>query len=167
MIRRPPRSTLFPYTTLFRSYRGDSLVLLPNLHALLGLYGLVETLRVPPALEHPARELVHDKDLSVAHDVLDVVVEQRVRPQCLVEVVDEVRVDVVVEVLHAQGTLDLLDAALGWGDLALFLVHLVVLACLEARDYRSEAVVDVGCDLRHPGDNEGGACLVYEDRVHL
>src|SRR2546427_6499240 len=23
MIRRPPRSTLFPYTTLFRSYRGD------------------------------------------------------------------------------------------------------------------------------------------------
>src|SRR2546427_5817286 len=23
MIRRPPRSTLFPYTTLFRSYRHD------------------------------------------------------------------------------------------------------------------------------------------------
>src|SRR2546429_6763319 len=28
MIRRPPRSTLFPYTTLFRSYKGtyDTLV---------------------------------------------------------------------------------------------------------------------------------------------
>src|SRR3712207_7526819 len=25
MIRRPPRSTLFPYTTLFRSLRDDSL----------------------------------------------------------------------------------------------------------------------------------------------
>src|SRR3712207_8458600 len=24
MIRRPPRSTLFPYTTLFRSSRGDT-----------------------------------------------------------------------------------------------------------------------------------------------
>src|SRR3712207_8580823 len=24
MIRRPPRSTLFPYTTLFRSARGDA-----------------------------------------------------------------------------------------------------------------------------------------------
>src|SRR5437016_7048913 len=24
MIRRPPRSTLFPYTTLFRSFRGGS-----------------------------------------------------------------------------------------------------------------------------------------------
>src|SRR3712207_7286763 len=28
MIRRPPRSTLFPYTTLFRSLVGDSEVLL-------------------------------------------------------------------------------------------------------------------------------------------
>src|SRR2546422_7410943 len=25
MIRRPPRSTLFPYTTLFRSHRGEVL----------------------------------------------------------------------------------------------------------------------------------------------
>src|SRR2546422_4910945 len=28
MIRRPPRSTLFPYTTLFRSYSADNLRLL-------------------------------------------------------------------------------------------------------------------------------------------
>src|SRR3712207_7713092 len=27
MIRRPPRSTLFPYTTLFRSHLGDRLVI--------------------------------------------------------------------------------------------------------------------------------------------
>src|SRR5690349_24002884 len=27
MIRRPPRSTLFPYTTLFRSENGDALAL--------------------------------------------------------------------------------------------------------------------------------------------
>src|SRR3712207_9317517 len=26
MIRRPPRSTLFPYTTLFRSYEGRSAI---------------------------------------------------------------------------------------------------------------------------------------------
>src|SRR5438876_4475106 len=31
MIRRPPRSTLFPYTTLFRSRRGSSLLLLEML----------------------------------------------------------------------------------------------------------------------------------------
>src|SRR3712207_7152393 len=29
MIRRPPRSTLFPYTTLFRSSWGNGVVLLP------------------------------------------------------------------------------------------------------------------------------------------
>src|SRR3712207_9272052 len=31
MIRRPPRSTLFPYTTLFRSYVGDAVWLLDHL----------------------------------------------------------------------------------------------------------------------------------------
>src|SRR2546422_6098386 len=30
MIRRPPRSTLFPYTTLFRSQRVDGLEFLPG-----------------------------------------------------------------------------------------------------------------------------------------
>src|SRR5437879_7770277 len=30
MIRRPPRSTLFPYTTLFRSQRRGTLTLLPE-----------------------------------------------------------------------------------------------------------------------------------------
>src|SRR5256885_8770129 len=30
MIRRPPRSTLFPYTTLFRSVLGDMLELGPD-----------------------------------------------------------------------------------------------------------------------------------------
>src|SRR5260221_3853882 len=34
MIRRPPRSTLFPYTTLFRSVPG------PEHHILINLYGL-------------------------------------------------------------------------------------------------------------------------------
>src|SRR3712207_7661609 len=35
MIRRPPRSTLFPYTTLFRSHGGQTLAAQP--HALAGL----------------------------------------------------------------------------------------------------------------------------------
>src|SRR5258708_12842678 len=38
MIRRPPRSTLFPYTTLFRSRRGSDVVLEQPLdrHLLVG-----------------------------------------------------------------------------------------------------------------------------------
>src|SRR2546430_7597554 len=44
MIRRPPRSTLFPYTTLFRSYRAEI--------AELGRMGLayLQLDDVPPAL---------------------------------------------------------------------------------------------------------------------
>src|SRR3712207_7276294 len=33
MIRRPPRSTLFPYTTLFRSLRDDVAAKLPRVQA--------------------------------------------------------------------------------------------------------------------------------------
>src|SRR5258708_26013578 len=40
MIRRPPRSTLFPYTTLFRSGRG------PRVRELLSQRGLAQS---PPA----------------------------------------------------------------------------------------------------------------------
>src|SRR2546422_4372707 len=34
MIRRPPRSTLFPYTTLFRSQRTDHAPRVEDVHAL-------------------------------------------------------------------------------------------------------------------------------------
>src|SRR3712207_7157897 len=54
MIRRPPRSTLFPYTTLFRSHGGDQRVRapprLPQLPLALlaqGAIGVVAELVVP------------------------------------------------------------------------------------------------------------------------
>src|SRR3712207_8160933 len=37
MIRRPPRSTLFPYTTLFRSHDGRILVLGPGTDHVFGI----------------------------------------------------------------------------------------------------------------------------------
>src|SRR5256885_4149196 len=45
MIRRPPRSTLFPYTTLFRSFSGAALV-------------TVAALRDRPVLQFPGYALV-------------------------------------------------------------------------------------------------------------
>src|SRR3712207_8374190 len=39
MIRRPPRSTLFPYTTLFRSLRRRALTAAASVSLLLGDYG--------------------------------------------------------------------------------------------------------------------------------
>src|SRR3712207_7914024 len=53
MIRRPPRSTLFPYTTLFRSWvglNGDNLVVTSTLGpTALGLYSRAYQLLVQPA----------------------------------------------------------------------------------------------------------------------
>src|SRR2546427_1483620 len=40
MIRRPPRSTLFPYTTLFRSNVGAIVSLAPNLKPFTDLLGV-------------------------------------------------------------------------------------------------------------------------------
>src|SRR5690349_23482564 len=56
MIRRPPRSTLFPYTTLFRSRRGQQLA--ADIHqrgASLGLNGVVDA-----ALDGVAGEDQHE-----------------------------------------------------------------------------------------------------------
>src|SRR3712207_7123643 len=55
MIRRPPRSTLFPYTTLFRSRRE---VAVPELRG--------DGARVEPAVAQPARDAVgHRSQLVV------------------------------------------------------------------------------------------------------
>src|SRR3712207_8220919 len=48
MIRRPPRSTLFPYTTLFRSLRRDAVPMRPLLA--LPLCALVGGALASPAL---------------------------------------------------------------------------------------------------------------------
>src|SRR2546422_1867791 len=47
MIRRPPRSTLFPYTTLFRSYGAQGAVYVAP-RPLLLVHGLADT-RLPPS----------------------------------------------------------------------------------------------------------------------
>src|SRR5260370_42383678 len=52
MIRRPPRSTLFPYTTLFRSDRWLALIKVKQIRRQFPLYGTelqAEDYREPPA----------------------------------------------------------------------------------------------------------------------
>src|SRR3712207_7851209 len=70
MIRRPPRSTLFPYTTLFRSRHG---MFIARLIRLSGLLGLLPTLhpsgdssrRAPqPAFNRSGRSEEHTSELQ-------------------------------------------------------------------------------------------------------
>src|SRR5438034_4444250 len=53
MIRRPPRSTLFPYTTLFRSPRGW--VDVPSQNSLLGYVFAYDTIAQALRKTDPAR----------------------------------------------------------------------------------------------------------------
>src|SRR3989442_9128643 len=60
MIRRPPRSTLFPYTTLFRSAHHRVTA------AAVGLADLGDV--VPPGLWAPGPAAQHPRDLRVLRD---------------------------------------------------------------------------------------------------
>src|SRR2546427_2299611 len=60
MIRRPPRSTLFPYTTLFRSHRARELARVPRVAAGVPVAdgrgaGAGRAVLTPAARGHPVR----------------------------------------------------------------------------------------------------------------
>src|SRR2546430_13015287 len=66
MMRRPPRSTLFPYTTLFRSPRHPLAALEDAAHQRMGLELLQEVVRGGGRVG--VVEVDHEAD---AHEVLD------------------------------------------------------------------------------------------------
>src|SRR2546430_13510086 len=64
MIRRPPRSTLFPYTTLFRSGADPRKVRRGDLHARLGLdHRSSRHCRLPARSEEHTSELQSQSNL--------------------------------------------------------------------------------------------------------
>src|SRR2546422_7142202 len=79
MIRRPPRSTLFPYTTLFRSGQHD--VALPPGRVARG--GVIAPHEAPPALTRwwllsPSRSEEHTSELqSRLHLVCRLLLEKK------------------------------------------------------------------------------------------
>ena len=111
--------------------RGQRLVLGLNLHAFLGLDRLVHAVVVAAARQDATRVLVDDKDLTGVHDVVAIPEEQLLRADRVVEEADERGVRSLVQVLHAQLVLDLVDARLQDADSLLLLVDLVVLVARE------------------------------------
>src|SRR3989442_4873741 len=82
MIRRPPRSTLFPYTTLFRSlhfeFRWNGL-LLPELLQVLGKIGPADAVAdLPEHLQQLGRSEEHTSELqSRPHLVCRLLLEKK------------------------------------------------------------------------------------------
>ena len=150
--------------------RRQRLVLRLDRLALLGLQGLVQPFRIAPPRHHAAGELVDDHDLAVTHDVVLVALEQLMRPQGLVDVVDGRDVLHVVERVAleqlgaAQHLLHLLHAGFGQRHRALFLVDLVV-GLLQLGDVGVDGVVELGAIIKRTGDDQRGPGLVDQDRV--
>src|SRR2546426_7632356 len=73
MIRRPPRSTLFPYTTLFRSRNAKRVLIhgLKLLRQLRAWFGIIEpqkeTKVFPTVTQMDCRLLVREHDRSEEH----------------------------------------------------------------------------------------------------
>ena len=129
-------------------------------------------------------ELVDDLDLAVDHRVVDVPLVERLGPQRLDQVVDEVPVLGPVEVVDAEEALGLRDALLGDRDGLVLLVDLVVevgdelllgarvhpfgrLAEHHPRREPGELDVEVGRLFGGAGDDQRRARLVDEDVVDL
>ena len=68
-----------------------------DLEVFLGLDGLVKTVAPAPAGHEPPGELVDDDDLAVLHHVVDVALEQDVRAQPLIDVMEQRHVRRIVE----------------------------------------------------------------------
>src|SRR3712207_8796274 len=62
MIRRPPRSTLFPYTTLFRSSEADAFALFPP--ALETPQSVIDKASIPSGIKGPPKRILLATDLS-------------------------------------------------------------------------------------------------------
>src|SRR5450755_3967939 len=151
--------------------RRERLILVLDLHAFLGLDGLVHALVVTPAVQDAAGELVPDEDLAVHHDVVLVLLVPLLGLDRVVEEADQGGVHRVVQVVDAEGVLDLLHPGLQDANRLLLLIDLVVaLAVLTPAQPRR----DLG-ELRVPprallggaADDQRGPRLVDEDRVHL
>ena len=147
--------------------RGEGLVLLLDLHAFLGLDGLVQALGPAPALEDAPGELVDDLHLTAGDDVVLVPLVQLLGLQRHRHLVHQVLLHLVVEVLDAERGLDLLDSRLERHDDPLVLLDLVVVVALQRAHDRREAVVQLGGVGDAARDDQRGARLVDQDRVDL
>ena len=147
--------------------RGEGLVLLLDLHALLGLDRLMQALGPASALEDASGELVDDAHFAVLDDVLLVALEQFLGLERRLKLMHEVLRDLVVHVLHAERPFDRFDAGIGGSDRALLLVDVVMDVALQPTDDRCELIVDLGGIGDAARDDERCARLVDEDRVDL
>ena len=167
----------------------ERLVLTLDLDLLLRFDGLVQPVAPAPARHQAARELVDDHDLAVLDDVVHVALEQRVRPQRLLDVVEQRHVRRVVETAGSSRWASSFSAlamplsvsvdrlvllvddvvACRFERFALLGLHLALRdrAQREPRNDAIDFVVQVGRFLRRARDDQRRARFVDQDAVDL
>src|SRR5438309_6479552 len=83
MISRPPRSTLFPYTTLFRSLLRQQLSLGRRFQISLGLYAVTRRLQNQPVVDRKSTRL-NSSHSSIEYAVFRLTKKTTCRPVCAV-----------------------------------------------------------------------------------
>ena len=150
--------------------KGDGrqgLVFVFDFHIFLGFQGLVQTFTVTAARHDPARKLIHDDHLPALDDVVHVALEERVRTQGLLHVMEHVDVARVVKILHSQKVFGPRHALLGQGHgAALFLLGVMGFR-MQLRDDAVDAVVEFRRFFGRPRNDERRSCFINENAVHL
>ena len=132
----------------------------------------MQAFRIAPPLHHAAGEFVDDDDLVVSHDVFGVARKQFVRPQRLIDVMNQRDIVDVVQAVGfkqaalAQHRLDLFLAGFGQRDGLLLFVLLVIIG-IEGGDQLVDRDVEFGIVFGRAGDDQGRARLVDQDRIDL
>ena len=152
--------------------RGQRHVFRLDLDMLLGFERLMQPFRIAAPRHHAAGEFVDDDDLALAHDVILVALEQLVRAQGLIDVVDDGDVLRLVERALgedaglAEQFLHMFVAGVGQADRALLLVEVVIFLD-ELREELVDGVVEIGFIVDRAGNDQRRARLVDEDRIHF
>ena len=120
-----------------------------------------------PPRHQASGEFIDDNHLAVLHHVVDVALEQGMRAQALVAVMQQQDIARVVQIFDSEQLLDAGDAVLGQRHGAHLFVDSVVVFRFEAGDHAIDDVIGVGRFLGRARDDERRARLIDQDRINL
>ena len=161
------------------------LVFLADMHALLSFDRLVQSIRPAPARHQPAGEFINDNHFAILDDVVDIAFKNRVRFERLLHVVQRIDLTRIVEIMHAEQTLDFRYSTLRQRHRAAFLIDRVISLGVDGRavllrrialdhraplQFRNDAVdivILIGGLLRRPGNDQRGSRFIDEDIVNF
>jgi len=106
-VRRPghPRQLIVHPEVVLEGNGSQGLVFVLDLDTFLGFQRLMQPFAVAAPGHDPPGEFIHDDHLAVLDDVVHITLEESMRPQGLLHVMEDIDVAGIIEVFHAQQVL--------------------------------------------------------------